>query len=113
MFYYYLINFTDTFGNPGWKGLDFNKNIPGSQLYLHNKNEVYLANEEQITITSTDISEITEADYMAKRNEIIAQAQQHVQTVEQQLVQAQTDNQILGSQLFALQTSLLEKGVID
>lgn len=108
-----IINLQNQFGQLDYKGLDISKFIPGSQVYSKDLTECAIATTQEDIPANPDLIEMTEDEYTTYRQAKIDEINQEQQSLEQQLAQAQADNQTLGSQLFTLQTTLLEKGVID
>jgi hypothetical protein len=113
MLFIKINNLTNQFGQCDYKGLDISQFVPGSQVYTKSFSNCAVATTQEDIPAHTDLTEMTEDEYTTYRQVRLDEISQEQQSLEQQLAQAQVDNQILGSQLFALQTSLLDKGVID
>lgn len=67
MKYIKINNFYNQFGQPDYKGLDINKNIPGSQLYPANATYCIVATNEELSTLPTDVEEITEDQYNTEK----------------------------------------------
>lgn len=66
--YIKISNLMNTDGKADYKGLDLNLIVAGSQIYP-NDNTAYLK-YNGTAATDNDITELTESDYLAKKNEI-------------------------------------------
>ncbi|EPY2281816.1 MULTISPECIES: hypothetical protein [Clostridium] len=67
MYFYKILNFYNEFGQVNYKGLNINKNIPGSQRY--GKTIAIMANIEDIK-SNEDLEQITEEEYLKLKQEI-------------------------------------------
>lgn len=68
MFTFYKVkNLRDVFGQYDYKGLDLGQFIPGSQVYNDADNEFSVASIEGDFPGHADVTQITEAEYMAYR----------------------------------------------
>lgn len=72
MKYLKITNLKNIFGQCDYKGLDINQFIAGSQVYAQDMSCCVLATNENITIISTDITELQETDYNIQRAQLLA-----------------------------------------
>ncbi|MEK5477267.1 hypothetical protein NYE70_09950 [Paenibacillus sp. FSL R5-0407] len=67
MFTFYKVKNLMTFGQYDYKGLDLDQFIAGSQVYNDTDNEFAVASTEEGFDGHADVTQITEAEYLAYR----------------------------------------------
>lgn len=90
-------NLMTIFNSADYKGLDINKFIAGSQIYKKDMSECAIATTEETIPAQVDLVELTEQQYVAYREAIMAEQQAEIVTTEQKiaLMQAVIDDLIL------------------
>lgn len=56
------------FGQPDYKGLDINKFVPGSQMYMQDLSHCAIATTEEEIPVNAALTALTQEEYMAYRN---------------------------------------------
>lgn len=99
MNYIRIDNISTATGEVDYKGLDISKFVSGSQVYSEDLSFVLVITEENISILSEDIRELSQEEYVHQKNAMKKELKQKELSMEQKLneiqenlVQSKTDN---------------------
>ena len=93
MRYFKIVNLLNQFGQPDYKGLDINNFVPGGQVYSPDNTTCIVATtDDTASSTSSDVTELTEADYTSTRTEMLSVLDANNKTTEQRIAELESQN---------------------